>query len=117
MVVSWRLSVFVLVAALVAVTAWAATPLLPPRDYKETVVAITGDEAVALQTATAAMQRHLEKAPGRPSISGYYATIEKQAPSFWRVVWALNDASARGGAVEISLDATGTKVVAIKPVE
>jgi hypothetical protein len=106
-----------LVAALTAATAWAVVPLLPPRDYKETVVAITGDEAVALQTATAAMQRHLEKAPGRPSISNYYATIEKQAPSFWRVLWAPNDAAARGGAIDISLDVTGTKVVALKLVQ
>lgn len=104
-------------ALVTAATAWAVVPLLPPRDYKTTVVAVTGDEAVALQVATTAMQRHLEKLPGRPSISGYYATVERQAPSYWLVAWSLNDSAARGGGVDITLDATGTKVVALKLVE
>jgi hypothetical protein len=107
----------VLLAVLTAATAWAVVPLLPPRDYKTTVVAVTGDEAVALQTATAAMQHHLEKLPGKPSISSYFATIEKQAPSFWLVAWSLNDTAARGGGVDITLETTGTKVVALKLAE
>lgn len=102
---------------LAALAALAATPILPPRDYSVTVVAVTGDEAVALQTATFAMQRYIEKLPTRPLIGTYYATVERQAPSFWRVRWAINNSNARGGGVDISLDPTGTKVVTIKPIE
>lgn len=90
--------------------------LLPPRDYVNEVVALRGDEAIAIRTATVALEDYLAaKAPGQ-SIRDFYCTVQVQHPSAWRVEWALNDATARGG-IEVILDTTGTKVRSIRHVE
>lgn len=95
----------------------AQKPLVPARNYDQTVVLVTGDEAIALAAATSAMESFLEKNRKGTSIRSYFATIERRAPSFWLVRWSLNQKGVRGGSVVVTLDALGKKLVEIKEEE
>lgn len=105
-----------LLALLFATVVFAGPPLLPPRDYTKTVVAVTGDEAVVLKIATEAMQALIAKRASKLSLSRYYATIRTR-DSQWLVEWSLNDGDARGGGIDIVIDQASLRVVSIRDVE
>lgn len=92
-------------------------PLLGPRDYAKQPLAIRGDEAIAIQTATTALGAYFAKQSLNRSVRDFYAIVEAAPPSAWRVEWAPNDVAARGGGVEIILDTTGTRVTSVRAIE
>jgi hypothetical protein len=102
---------------LLAPGALGGPPHVPPRDYSRHATVVLGDEAVALSKATEAALAHLRKRSPRASLGAYYAHVERLAPSAWVVTWMLNDIDARGGAVEVTLDATAEKVVGVRDIE
>jgi hypothetical protein len=91
----------------------AQSPLMPPRDYSREVLALRAEEAVVVQTATVAMQQHIKDHKASGPLDQYYLSVSRHAPSFWRAIWFVNSADARGGAVEFVLDASGTKVLSV----
>lgn len=108
-----------LVAALlvVASSSFGGPPHVPPRKYPQRVTVVLGDEALVLFKATDAALTHLRKSMPNASLGSYFARIEHRAPSAWVVTWIINDIDARGGAIEVTLDATGTKVVSVVDIE
>lgn len=91
----------------------AQSPMMPPRDYSKEVLALRAEEAIAVQTATVAMQQYLKDHKEYGPLDRYYLGVTRDAPSFWRAIWFVNSSDARGGAVEFVLDAPGTKVLSI----
>jgi hypothetical protein len=72
---------------------------------------------MVLSKATEAAVKHLRKRSPKATLTTYYATIERRAPSAWIVTWMLNDVDARGGGIEVTLDATGEKVTGVRDLE
>lgn len=114
MVVSARAFAVVFVMVL---PAFGGSPHVPPRNYGERATVILGEEAVVLAKATEAALTHLRKRSPKASLAAYFATIERKGPSVWVVTWMLNDIDARGGGIEVSLDATGSKVLGVVDLE
>lgn len=106
-----------IVVLLLAHPVHAGPPHVPPRNYSEVLTVVLGDEAMVLARATEAALKHLKKRTPKATLSSYYATIERRGPSAWVVTWALNDIDARGGAIEVTLDATGANVTGVTDVE
>lgn len=94
-----------------------APPHLPPRDYSKEALNVRAEEAIALQTATTAMQRFIKDHPEVAPLDQFYVRLAREAPSIWRATWEVNNINARGGAVEFTLDASGTKVISIRRIE
>lgn len=107
----------ILIVALFSWTVYAGTPHVPPRDYSKQATVILGDEAMVLSKAADAALKHLRKRAPKATLAAYYATIERRAPSTWVVTWMLNDIDARGGGVEVTLDAMGERVVSVQDLE
>lgn len=101
-------------SATVFVMSLLQQPHVPQRDYAAQTLVVRSEEAVAIQTATAAMLEYLKKHPKAGPLSRYYLRVEFRAPAVWEVSWELNDISARDGAIVFYLDTTGTKVTSIK---
>lgn len=108
---------FCLAVLVLAMPVLAGPPHVPPRNYSEAVTVVLGDEAVVIAKATDAALKHLRKRAPKASLGAYYARIERRAPSAWVVTWALNDVDARGGGIEVTLDATGMTVTGVIDVE
>jgi hypothetical protein len=88
-----------------------------PRDYSKGGLIIDAEEALVVETALPALRSYLSSHKAEHRLSNYYLEVTRSAPSFWFVVFHVNDAAVRGGSIRVQLDGSGKRVLAVTAIE